>query len=776
MTYQTQVDNRARLIAIAGAMLLMAHMISGKAARDSLFLLNFPVEFLPRITGVAAALSLVFVVVWSRGLSTRSPARLVPMALIAGGTMHLMVWGIYLVAPKVSAVIFYLYMIGPNAILLSSYWSLLNERFDPQQAKRMFGQITAGGTLGGLLSGFAADQVADLFGPASLLPLLAILQVAAFVVIRQLCTPSMMAKRSGSTASPDWMSGFRNLRNNQYLRNLAGMVFLVTLSAGLLDYVFKSSVTETLGRGETLVTFFALFYAFHGLATFLMQSFVAPRVFERFGVTNSLSALPVAYFAGVLSFFAVPGIAGLVLLRGLETTTRGSIYRSGYEVCFTPVSVRQKRASKTIIDVGVDRFGELVAALLLQAILIAGLAQPQYWILAGGCALSIGVVLLIRRLGRLYLHALKTSLVAQSKEKGVVSQAPLEFDGDTMVLRLTVPQEPESALEEGQASPALPVVQAPTPAVEKEWRAPAPGLSGELASDVSEDLQQVADLRSGDPKKIEAILSEPGQLSAIAVPAVIDLLARDRVASQAMWALRKCPLPIEGQLADALLDESRDFVIRRRVPRVLKGRPGKLSVLALLEGMNDTRFEVRYRCGLALTIIRDQDPDLHIPEDRILKAIERECGLGRKVWDGLRLLDRTNPTEQTFRLDKALKGRSTRMLEHVFNLLSLLFPKEPLQLAYSGLHSDDSHLRGTALEYLENVLPATVRDRILALLQEASPVATRPAGPSRPTEAIVEDLRRSNPSLFIALPKVAATDTDDPVAADAWTGSKPDGQ
>jgi hypothetical protein len=42
----------------------------------------------------------------------------------------------------------------------------------------------------------------------------------------------------------------------------------------------------------------------------------------------------------------------------------------------------------------------------------------------------------------------------------------------------------------------------------------------------------------------------------------------------------------------------------------------------------------------------------------------------------------------------------------VFSLLSLVLPREPLQIAFRGLQSSDRQLRGTALEYLEGVLPA----------------------------------------------------------------------
>jgi hypothetical protein len=59
-------------------------------------------------------------------------------------------------------------------------------------------------------------------------------------------------------------------------------------------------------------------------------------------------------------------------------------------------------------------------------------------------------------------------------------------------------------------------------------------------------------------------------------------------------------------------------------------------------------------------------------------------------------------------------------------LLGLVLPTEPLQIAFRSLHADDPYLRGTALEYLEEVLPAPIRQRLWPYLVD------RPVGASVP--------------------------------------------
>ncbi len=47
-----------------------------------------------------------------------------------------------------------------------------------------------------------------------------------------------------------------------------------------------------------------------------------------------------------------------------------------------------------------------------------------------------------------------------------------------------------------------------------------------------------------------------------------------------------------------------------------------------------------------------------------------------------------------------------RNMEHVFTLLSLTLDPDAVHMSMQAAFSKDINLRGTALEYLENVLPA----------------------------------------------------------------------
>jgi hypothetical protein len=208
-----------------------------------------------------------------------------------------------------------------------------------------------------------------------------------------------------------------------------------------------------------------------------------------------------------------------------------------------------------------------------------------------------------------------------------------------------------------------------------------------------------------------------------------------------------------GELVALLLDPHSDFDTRRRIPSLLARAPSPVAASGLTHGLADPRFEVRYRCGRALARMVEDDPSLVVDADAVLDAVRREAALGRKIWESQRLLDQLDePVEDAF-VDRFVRERSGRSLEHVFTLLSLVLPREPLRIAYRGLHSDDRQLRGTALEYLDTVLPPDVHGVLWPHLDPAS-VRRRPgaaAAPARDRAQVLDDLMRSNRSIELNL-------------------------
>ena len=144
----------------------------------------------------------------------------------------------------------------------------------------------------------------------------------------------------------------------------------------------------------------------------------------------------------------------------------------------------------------------------------------------------------------------------------------------------------------------------------------------------------------------------------------------------------------------------------------------------------------------------DLDPALHVQPATAYNAVLREVEAGAGVWEGRRLLDRFDDEPWSPVLDDMIRNRADRSLEHVFTLLALVLPKEPLRIAFRGLHAEDPFLRGTSLEYLESSLPPEIRKSLWPYLEDRRP---RRAAPVRPTEEALAQLLQSSASMVIHL-------------------------
>src|SRR5262245_21569769 len=417
-----------------------------------------------------------------------------------------------------------------------------------------------------------------------------------------------------SSAPPQ--SGMRALANARYLGNLAALVLLGTAGAALIDYVFKAQAVSTFGRGDGLLRFFAIYYAATSLITFVVQISLSRTALERLGLAASAAMPSIALFSGSAGALVIPGLSSAVAARGSETVLRGSLFRAGYEIFYTPLPPSEKRSAKSLIDVGFDRLGDAVGGGLVRlALLLAPVYQTAtiLW-LAAACA--VAALIVARGLHRGYIHALERSLL----NRGLELELSEVQDGTTrtaMLRTLTTIQMPAKRLrsiEPGAVDTEMPTRLSPAAAV---------------VGEIDDDMLQVLALRSRDRDRVQRVLRSDRGLDAAMIPHVIPLLAWDPVASEAADALCRVAEERVGQLTDALIDPNQDFAVRRRLARVFSICVSQRAADGAILGLDDQRFEVRFQCARSLVAIVEKNSRVRIrsEERRVGKeGSERACG------------------------------------------------------------------------------------------------------------------------------------------------------
>jgi len=716
----------------AGA--VTAQFVGGKATRDALFLASLDFTSLPTMVIATSIFSIVLVGVNSRAARSIAPSTLVPASFAASGALFLLEWLLTYKARSPAAVIVYLHISGIGPILGSGFWLISSERFDPRTAKRRFGQIAAAGTLGGLLSALLAERVAALLGVAAMLPFLGAFHLLSAWQVRRLATESQAATGRTMAAEPfrnptaaPSRSGLRVIAEAPYLRYLAALVLLGTTGAALLDYLFKMTAVETFGRGDNLLRFFAVYYAATSLVTFVVQMSSSRFMLERFGLALTTSTPSGALLAAGIGGFIAPGFGTIAVARGAESVFRGSLFRAGYELFYTPIPAVEKRAAKSIIDVAFDRLGDAVGGGMVRIVLLAAPAAQYSTILSLAMGCSAAAMFAASRLNRGYIDTLEKSLLNRAVELDLSDIE--DATSRTLMLRTLGVTRTDFGLRVPESADAPTRPSPPAPAA------------------LDPDIQAILQLRSRDPDRVVRVLRNEEGLSAALVPHVIPLLAWHPVAADAVFALRKVAEERIGLLIDALIDPNQDFTVRRRLARVFSVCVSQRAADGLMLGLDDLRFEVRFQCGHSLASLLEKNPRVEIDRARIFAVVMREVTVGRPVWEGRRLLDELDVKDEVSFVDEFVRDRAGQSLAHVFTLLSTVLPREPLLISFRSLYTDDQNLQGTALEYLEGVLPPPIRERLWPFLEDRRPAARS----SRPRDEILADLLRSNHSIMLNL-------------------------
>jgi len=714
MQRRTETDRLvAALVISAGAMI--AFQVSGKATRDALFLGNFPVTVLPAMLVLSAAVSIAAVFTVSYLLSRKGPGIVIPLSFGASALLLLVEWGLLNLAPRAVSLVLYLHIAAFGAILVSGFWSMVAELFDPRTAKRKIGRIAAGGTLGGLVGGIVAERTGAFFSVSAMMPVLAGFHLICFLLNRRLSRPET-ALTDLTKATPGSLirrSGFQVLREVPYLRQLALLVLTATVAETMLDYVLKSEASAAYSQPAALIRFFAIFYTGTSLVAFLIQVAFSRYSLQQLGLTGTMSSMPITVAAGGVLTLVWPGLLPVAFVRGMQSILRSSLFRSGYELLYTPVPREEKRATKILVDVGFDRLGDAIGGGFIQLLLVVGLAAATGNRVLTVVAVALGGVALIltNRISRGYVSTLEKSLLNQASEMELLDVH--EKTTRATMLR-TLGTVDLSALRLSQTSFPVHATGAP----------PVP-ITGEGET---ESVKRIIDLQAEDTGVVRAALRSRQFLDPIQVAPAIRLLARDDLSEEAVKALRATAASTIGQLTDALLNADEDFAVRRRIPRVLVACPSERSVEGLMRGLADARFEVRFSCARALARICGIDSTLRPHTESVYTVTRKEIAIAQRLSDAPRVLDRYDDIGDSTSSESWSTTTDIR-LEHIFRLLSLCLPKEPLQVAFQALHTDDAYLKGTALEYLESILPPDIRENLWIVLQEKRP-AIRPVSPA----------------------------------------------
>jgi len=320
--------------------------ITGSAARDAYFLNMVDRDYLPLMFLAVAIVLTLAVAIYNRLSKNRD--------LIQTTTVSSLVFAISLVFIQNNLkgwVIPFLYVWVEVIILIiiTQFWLLAADVFNPRQAKRLFSILGAGGALASIIIGSSIKYYVSLFGSENLL-FVTIGFLGVVILMANLIRPyrNINEPKNRSTKKDEKQQS--NKLFTPYIKSLAIIIGLAAIASVIIDYQFKMTAIAAFPNQDDLVNFFGKYYAITGIARIIIDLYITSRVLSRFGILIAILILPISLMIGSLGFLLSPILATVFLSKFSDQVFKFTLHNASIQLFWIPVKNTIKTKLKPIIE------------------------------------------------------------------------------------------------------------------------------------------------------------------------------------------------------------------------------------------------------------------------------------------------------------------------------------------------------------------------------------------------------------------------------------------
>jgi AAA family ATP:ADP antiporter len=676
---------------------------------------------------------------------------------------------------------------------VTQFWILVNDIYNPRQAKRLIGFLVSGGLLGGVAGALIAS-LSKIVGTENLLLICPLMLLICLVIVNRVHS-LIQKEREDEVKLPEerpkpkigYGKSFSLLRKNRHLLFLTGIMASAIIVTTLIDFQFNYFVEGAYPNKDARTAFLGMFFTVFLIFSSLLHVFSTNRILKSFGIRVALLVAP--FFLLVLScavfIFPFALIYWALIIKGTDKSLAHSLNQSVRELLYIPIPPEIKYKAKVFIDMFVNKFAKGVAALLIllffsvlgfgvKYISIVAIAFILIWIILNLLITKEYVNIVKRNLQIKWQDADKfvaekididlTKLVfdtieskkrssvlyamnlfdlvkkekLSSKLKKIISHKSeevrassmdslLEVDGEVLLPETEDYLDEESLDVQVKEIMSLNVYQelmkdhldkivAEEGKEEEISRMEAAKVMGmmEPTTSVVHNLNKL--LRDKSAEVVSYALESAGKLKKREfVPFIIQNLRNPSVQSAANKALTAYGDKIIGTLKDYLGDPYEDLRLRKALPDILAQtgaqRAADVLALELRKGSRDVESEIIS----AMYKIRSEKPKIlfrrQIVSPRVIREIKESYLTLQEIHD-------LKADKQKEFLAKDLENNLARSLKYIFQLLSLVYPREDIIKAYQNITAGTRKAIDYSVELLDNMVKKEIMEVLLPLIED----------------------------------------------------------
>jgi AAA family ATP:ADP antiporter len=278
-------------------------------------------------------------------------------------------------------VVFYIWVGIFNVFIVAQLWAFASDLFTEEQGRRLFPVLGVGASLGAVGGAWAAGKMIGPIGPYNLMLISAV--ALGICALMSRLAGRVITSRTGETqkrkdAEPlGTAGGFQLILSDPYLRLIAILTVLLNVVIGSGDFIFGklllTHANEAIGTAASVMnarkayigTFYANYYGWINLLSFITQGFLVSRIFKRIGVRASLFVLPALSLATFMSILAYPVLSVVRVFKIGENSTNYSLQNTVRQALLLPTSREAKYKANAAIETFCVRLGDVLQAAVI---------------------------------------------------------------------------------------------------------------------------------------------------------------------------------------------------------------------------------------------------------------------------------------------------------------------------------------------------------------------------------------------------------------------------
>ena len=264
---------------------------------------------------------------------------------------------------------FYVWLSVFSLFHISVFWSLMADIFSRPQAKRLFGFIGAGASVGALVGPaipllLVTHTGTELLLLFSSLILLLTIPFALWLQHLKITDPGGQTEEKGRTGfefiGGNPLSGYTDFFRSPYLLAIGVFILLYTSISSFVYFELKNLLVDY--DRETRSQIWASMDLIVNILTISIAVFATGRIASRFGLSVTLACVPVLIVAGLIALSMAPFIGVVIGVQIIRRAGNYAITRPAREMLFSLVDRDTRFRVKPVIDIVIYRGGDMLNA------------------------------------------------------------------------------------------------------------------------------------------------------------------------------------------------------------------------------------------------------------------------------------------------------------------------------------------------------------------------------------------------------------------------------